>query len=86
MYIFACLIVTLSCAAATLHARFDDNLAQRIGLGGVSICALALMGGVNVNAIEWLVYALALYCAGTIYKFWRREHDNTKRISDRSGA
>lgn len=70
----SCGIVAVSCGAATLHPRFDDNLMQRIGLGIASIAATSLaFRGYWDRATEYLIFATAIYCVGTWHKFLMRK-------------
>ena len=74
-------LAALFAAMGVLSHKFDDNLVQRIGLGITSIgacCAAAYvwrmryaLSDLELYAMEFLGVGLAIYGAGTVWKFWR---------------
>ena len=68
--VFILSALAVACAGAIFAPRYRDNLAQRVGLGGITIwCASKAWGVWEVHAIGvptlWLACSLAFMAAGT---------------------
>jgi hypothetical protein len=74
-----CGVIATCCGLAALHPQFDDNLAQRLGLGGVALATTGIGAQGDWSAALVLVLlALAAYCLGTVFKFWKRTHGGVR--------
>lgn len=77
----AVLVIQAMCTAAgVFHPKFEDNLIQRIGLAGATVCSLAIAWrywnfGVALLDDEMFSYyagAWTLYAVGTVWKVFKR--------------
>ena len=78
LYSVALVIIALTCIGGALVKKFDDNLGQTIGLGiaclGASVRVLEVLGSFvnDTNARYLMTYGIAIFCLGTIYKYWKK--------------
>jgi hypothetical protein len=84
LYGVALLVIAFSCVLAVLNRHFDDNLAQRTGLAmtclGACVRFMEIFAKIpdNANVRYLFTFGIAIYCAGTAYKLWRK-HEPVNR-------
>lgn len=74
--IFSLLLVAVLCGIGTLSHKFDDNLLQRIGMGGICLSNLVLAHHVyKLDIVEPSCLVLAggmlSFALGTAKKVWK---------------
>ena len=78
IYGLSLVIIGVSCVIGVLGKKFDDNLFQTIGLGicwlGASVRLYEVFGSFTneTNARYMFTYGIAIFCLGTIYKYWKK--------------
>lgn len=83
LYGAALAIIALSCVTAVFNSHFKDNLPQRVGLSmtclGACVRILELFDQIpdNTNVRYLFTFGIAIYCAGTAYKLWRK-HESVR--------
>lgn len=76
MSIIFLIAVAALCGIGTLHPKFNDNLLQRIGMGGMCLACLILSEHVvKLNRVDPSCLVLSggmfLFALGTVKKVWK---------------
>jgi hypothetical protein len=73
LLITACIISAVVCAIGALHPSFDDNLAQRCGMGAAALaCTGMAYSGRYTPSTALLVTGVACYALGTVFKLCKQ--------------
>ena len=78
IYGLSLVIIAVTCIGGALLKKFDDNLFQTVGLCisclGASVRLFEVFGSFTneTNARYMFTYGIAIFCLGTIYKYWKK--------------